>query len=164
MISWTRYMINLRPCTKQVKNDTEQEWKQKYSRCLKIHFGLTFLKQKWIISSQSSTNQLQTLEKVESLAYVFNFRYRFIARHPPPLYCEWFLSIDNSVRRLLVLKLVLYSLLDDAIDGLRTNSANADPFWLVSGCGIFIKNTFFRSGPDNFLSEVNTRAYICPAC
>ena len=37
--------------------------------------------------------------------------------------CKWFLSIDNSVRRLLLLKIVLHSLFADAIDGLRPNLA-----------------------------------------
>ena len=36
------------------------------------------------------------------------------------------MSIDNSVRRLLLLKIVLHSLFADAIDGLRPNSAYAD--------------------------------------
>ena len=27
MILWTKYFDNLRPCTKQVKNDTETKWK-----------------------------------------------------------------------------------------------------------------------------------------
>ena len=61
----------------------------------------------------------------------------------PPFYCEWFLSIDNSVRRLLMLKIVLHSLFADAIDCLRPDSPYPDPFWLISGCSICIKNTFF---------------------
>ena len=74
-----------------------------------------------IISSRT-TSLLQIFVKFESLAYVFNFRYRFIAR--PPFYCKKF-SIDNSVRRLLLLKFVLHSLFADAIGGLRPNSAYA---------------------------------------
>ena len=69
------------------------------------------------------TSLLQILEKFKSLAYVFNFRYRFIAR--PPVLLQKKFSIDNSVRRLLLLKIVLHSLFDDAIDGLRPNSAYA---------------------------------------
>ena len=48
---------------------------------------------------------------------------------PPPLpfYCKKKFSIDNSVRRLLLLKIVLHSLFADAIDGLRPNSAYAGP-------------------------------------
>ena len=51
--------------------------------------------------------------------------------------------IDNSVRRVLLLKIVLYSLFADAIDGLRPNSAYADPFWWISGWSICIKKTLF---------------------
>ena len=28
MILWTKYLDNSRPCTKQVKNDTEKQWKK----------------------------------------------------------------------------------------------------------------------------------------
>ena len=58
--------------------------------------------------------------------YVFNFKYRFIAR--PPVLLQKIFSMYNSVRRLLLLKIVLHSLFADAIDGLRPNSAYADPF------------------------------------
>ena len=44
----------------------------------------------------------------------------------PPYYCENILSIDNSVRRLLLLKIVLHSLFADAVDGLRPKSAYTD--------------------------------------
>ena len=48
---------------------------------------------------------------------------------PEPLfYCKTFCSIDNSVRRLLLLEIVLHSLFADALYGLRPNSAYADPF------------------------------------
>ena len=80
------------------------------------------------------------LKKIKSFAYVVNFRYSVFAR--PPFYCKWFVSIDNSVRRLLLLKIVLHYLFDDAIHGLRPNSAYADPFWLICGCSICIKKTF----------------------
>ena len=46
----------------------------------------------------------------------------------PPFYCKIFFSIDNSVQRLLLLKIVLHSLFADTINGLRPNSAYADPF------------------------------------
>ena len=116
------------------------------SRCLKNHFQLDF-KQYGIISSRTSTSLLQVFEKFKSLAYVFNFRYMFIAR--PPVLFKKKLSIDNSVRRLLLLKIVLHSLFADAIDGLRPNSAYADPFWLICGGSICIIKTFFHSGRDN---------------
>ena len=59
-------------------------------------------------------------------------------------------SIDNSVRRLLLLKIVLFSLFTDAIGGLRPNSAYADPFLLMCSGSICIKKPFFHLGRDNF--------------
>ena len=61
----------------------------------------------------------------------------------PPFYCKIFFSIDNSVRRFLLLKIVLHSLFADAIDDLRPNSAYTDPFWLICGGSICIIKTFF---------------------
>ena len=71
--------------------------------------------------------------------------------------------MDNSVQRLLLLKIVLHSLFADAIDGLRPNSAYADPLWWISGWSICIKIPYFHSGRKNFKSEVNTWVYIGPA-
>ena len=62
----------------------------------------------------------------------------------------------------MLLKIVLPSLFADAIDGLRPNSAYADPLWWISGGSICIKKTFFHSGRNNFKSEVNTWVYIGP--
>ena len=73
----------------------------------------------------------------------------------PPVLLKVFFSIDNSVRRLLLLKIVLHSLFADAIDGLRPNSAYANLIWLICGVSMCIKKTFFHSGRDNFKSEVN---------
>ena len=149
MILCINFMDNLRHCTKQVKNDTEKQWKKFVADVLKSFFGL-------IVDRMESYRPehllvyYKFLKKVKSLAYVVNFRYRFIARPPPPFYCKWFLSIDNSVRRLLLLKIVLHSLLADAIDGLRPNSAWTDPFLLISGCSICIKRPLFHSARDNF--------------
>ena len=111
------------------------------SRWLKNHFQLD-IKQYGIISSWTSTSLIQILEKFESLAYmyVFYFRYRFIARQHVLLQKK---SIDNSVRRLPLLKIVLHSLFADAIDGLRPNSAYANPFWFICRGSICIKNTFY---------------------
>ena len=78
----------------------------------------------------------------------------------PPFYCKWFLSVDNSVQRLLLLKIVLHSLFADDIDGLRPNSAYADAFWCISGWNICIKRPYFHSGRNSFKSEVNTWVYI----
>ena len=76
----------------------------------------------------------------------------------PPFYCKKIFSIDNSARRLLLLKIVLHSLFADAIDGSRPNSAYADPFCLIYGGSICIKRHFFHSVRDNFKPEVNTSA------
>ena len=125
MILSTKYLDNLRPFTKQVKNDTEKQWKKFEADVWKIYFGLTFNR----MESYHPEHLLvyyKFLKTIISLAYVVNFRYTFTAR--PPFYCKWFLSIDNSVRRLLLLKIVMHSLFADAIDGLRPNSAYAVPF------------------------------------
>ena len=121
----TKYLYNLRPFTKHVKNDKEKQWKKFEANVWKIFFVLTFNR----MESYHPEHKLvyyKFLKKIISLAYVVNFRYTFNAR--PPFYCKWFLSIDNSVWRLLLLKIVLHSLFADAIDGLRPNSAYADPF------------------------------------
>ena len=81
----------------------------------------------------------------------------------PPFYCKWFMLIDNSVRRLLLLKIVLHSLFADAMDGLRPNSAYTDPFWWISGWRMCLKRPYFHSGWNNFKSEVNTWVFIDPA-
>ena len=81
----------------------------------------------------------------------------------PPFYCKWFLSIDNSVQRLLLLKIVLHSLFADAIDGLRPNSAYADRLCGYPVKAFAQKRPYFHSGRNNFKSEVNTWAYIGPA-
>ena len=83
---------------------------------------------------------LQIFEKVKSVAYLVHFRYWFIARTTlHPFYCKWFLTMDNWVRRLLLLKMLLYFLMADAIDDLRPNWAYTGPFWVLSGCVISIK-------------------------
>ena len=63
-----------------------------------------------------------------------------------PFYSKWFLSIYNSVQRLLLLKIVLHFLFADAIDGLRPNSAYTDPFWWISCGRICLKNLIFIQG------------------
>ena len=139
MILSTKYLDNLRPFTKQVKNDKEEKkWKKFEADVWKI----SYIQYTKIKSSRTSTSLLQVPEKFISLAYVVNFRYTFNAR-TPSFFCKWFLSIDNSVRRFLLLKIVLHFLFADAIDGLRPNSAYADPFWRISGWRICIKKTLF---------------------
>ena len=81
----------------------------------------------------------------------------------PPFYCKNIFSIDNSVRKFLLLKIVLHSLFTDAIDGLRPNAAYLDPFWLICGGSICMKKKIFHSGRGNFKSEVNTLVQIGPA-
>ena len=82
MILWTKYLDNSRPCTKQVKMMQQNNEKSLYQMS-ENHFQLEF-KQYGIISSRTSTctSLLRILEKIKSLAYVFNFRYRSIARPP----------------------------------------------------------------------------------
>ena len=42
MILWTKYFDNSRPCTKQMKNDTEKQWKKFVADVWKIIFSMTF--------------------------------------------------------------------------------------------------------------------------
>ena len=42
MILWNKYLDNSWPCTKQVKNDTEKQWKKFVADVWKIIFSLTF--------------------------------------------------------------------------------------------------------------------------
>ena len=136
----TKYLDNLRPFTKHVKNYKEKQWKKFEADVWKILFGLTFNR----MESYHPEHLLvyyKFLKKFISLANVVNFRYTFNAR--PPFYCKWYLSIDNSVRRLLLLKIVQHSLFADAIDGLQPNSAYADPFWWISGWSICLRKSLF---------------------
>ena len=64
------------------------------------------------------------------------------------------MEVDNSVRRLLLLKIVLHSLFAHAIDGLRPNLAYADPFWWISGWSICLKRPHFHSRRNNFKSSI----------
>ena len=41
MILWTKFLVNSWPCTKQVKNDTEKQWKKFEADDWKIIFSLT---------------------------------------------------------------------------------------------------------------------------
>ena len=155
MILWTKYLDNSWPCTKQVKNDTEKQWKKFEADVRKIIFS-------------STLNSMESYQPEHLLVY-----YKFLKNlnlwrtyltsdigllQEPPVFCKKNFSIDNSARRLLLLKIVLHSLFADAIDGLRPNSAYTDPFSLICGGSICIKKTFFHSGRNNFKSEVNTWA------
>ena len=142
MILWTKYLDNSRPCTKQMKNDTEKPWKKFAADVSKIIFNLTF-------------NSMESYHPEHLLVY-----YKFLKNlnlwrmyltsgmgllQDPPFYCiqsKNFCSIDNSIRRLLLLKIVLHTLFTDALYGLRPNSAYADPFWLICGGSICIKRPF----------------------
>ena len=80
MILITKYLDNLRPFTKQVKNDKEKHWKKFRADVWKICFGLTFNR----MESYHPEHQLvyyKFLKKI-SLARVVNFRYSFNARTP----------------------------------------------------------------------------------
>ena len=73
MILWTKYLDNLRPCTKQVKNDAEKQLKEFVADIWKIIFGLTFNR----IESYHPEHLLvynKFLKKVKSFANVVNFR------------------------------------------------------------------------------------------
>ena len=41
MMLWTKYIDNSRPCTKQVKNETEKQWKKLEADVWKVMFNLT---------------------------------------------------------------------------------------------------------------------------
>ena len=90
------------------------------SRCLKNHFRFDL-------------NRMESYHPEHLLLY-----HKFLKKlifgvcigllQDPPFYCKWYLLIDNSVRRLLLIKIVLRSLFADAVDGLRPNSAYTDQF------------------------------------
>ena len=140
MILSTKYLDNLRLFSKQVKNDKEKQWKKFEADVWKIFFGLNF-------------NRMESYDPEHLLVYYKFLKNLFLLRtestsgirlmQDPPFYCKWFLSIDNSVRRLLLLKIVLHYLFADAIDVLRPNLAYADPFWWISGWSICPKKTLF---------------------
>ena len=94
------------------------------SRCLKIIFSLT-------LNSMESYNPEHLLVYYKFLKNLNLWRTYSTSGigllQDPPFYCKFVFSIDYSVRRLLLLKIVLHSLFADAIDGLRPNSAYADP-------------------------------------
>ena len=77
----TKYLDNLRPFTKQVKNDKGKHWKKFEADVWKVSFGLTFNR----MESYYPEHQLVYyifLEKIISLARVVNFRYSFNAITP----------------------------------------------------------------------------------
>ena len=74
MILSTKYLDNLRPFTKHVKNDKVKQWK-KFEEMSEKSFSVWF-KQNRIISSRTSTSLLQILEN-------FNF---FGVRSQVPVY------------------------------------------------------------------------------
>ena len=77
----TMYLYNLRPFTKQVKNDKKKQWKKFEADVWKIFFGLTFNR----MESYHPEHKLvyyKFLKKTISLAYVVNFRYTLNARPP----------------------------------------------------------------------------------
>ena len=140
MILWTKYLDNSWPCTKQVKNDTEKQWKKFEADVWKIIFSLTLSSMK----SYQPERLLVYYKFLKDLNLCRTYSTSCIGLlQDPPFYCNFFFSIDNSVRRLLLLKIVLHSLFADAIDGLRPNSAYADPFWLICGGSICIKKDLF---------------------
>ena len=128
MILWTKYLDNSRPCTKQVKNDTEKQWKKFVADVWKIIFSLTFNS----MEPYHPEHLLVYYEFLKNLNFWRTYSTSGIGLlQNTPFYCKKLCSIDNSVRSLLLLKIVLHSLFADALYGLRPNSAYADPFWLI---------------------------------
>ena len=62
MILSTKYLNNLRPFTKQVKNDKEKQWKKFEADVWKIF--LVWLLAEWNHITRTSTSLLQFLEKL----------------------------------------------------------------------------------------------------
>ena len=60
----------------------------------------------------------------------------------PPVLLTMIVLIDNSVRILLLLNIVLYFLIADSMDSLRPILAYTYLFWVNPGCGICIKKPF----------------------
>ena len=136
---------------------TGEKWYRKTtkivgSRCLKNRFQLNFWRY-GIISSPTSTSLLQIFENL-NLRRTYSTSVIGLLQETP-FYCKNFCWIDNSVRRLLLLKIVLHSLFADALYGLWPNSAYTDPFWSKCGGSVCIKNLFFHSGRDNFKAKVS---------
>ena len=161
MILWTKCLDNSRPCTKQVKNDTEKQWKKFVADVWKINFSLTLNS----MESYHPEHLLVYYKFLKNLNLLRTYSTSGICLLQDPLfYCKKY-SINNSVRRLLLLIIVLHSLFADAIDGLRPNSAYADPFWLICGGSICIKYTFFpfRTGKllvAGYKSVLNIKGFL----
>ena len=140
MILWTKYLDNSRPCTKQMKKWYRKTMKKFVADVWKIVFSLTFNSMESYHPEQLQVNYkfLENLNlwRTYSTSGIGLFQ-------EPPFYCKSFCSTDNSVRRYLLLKIVLHSLIADAFYGLRPNSAFAVPFWLICGSSICIKRPFF---------------------
>ena len=79
---------------------------------------------------------------------ILNVRYMFIVKLT--VWLELILSIDKSVRRLLMLKSVLYSLMVVALEGLQPNSAVRMPVLFYIRLWQWHKKTVVRCGRDHF--------------
>ena len=74
MILSTKYLYNLRPFTKQVKNDKEKQWKKFEADVWKIFFGSTF-------------NRMESYHPEHKLVYYkFLKNYFFGVRSQLPVY------------------------------------------------------------------------------
>ena len=81
MILSTKYLDNLRPFTKQVRNNKEKQWKKFEADVWKIFFGFFFNR----MESYHPEHLLvyyKFLKNLIFLAYVVNFRYTFNERPP----------------------------------------------------------------------------------
>ena len=111
MILWTKNLDNSRPCTKQVINDKEKQWKKFVADVWKIIFSLTF-------------NSMDSYHPEHLLVYnkflkILNLWPTYSTSgigllQDTPFYCKT-ISIDNSARRLLLIKSVLHSLFAGSI-------------------------------------------------
>ena len=125
---------------KQVKNDTEKPWKKLAADVWKIIFSLIFKR----MESHHPKHLLIYYKFLKNLNLWHRYSTSSIGLlHDTPFYCKNICSKDNSVRRLLLLKIVLHSLFADALYDLWPNSAYADSFWLICGGSICIKKDLF---------------------
>ena len=106
------------------KNDTEKKWKKFKANVWKIIFSLTFNS----MESYHPEHLLVYFKFLKNSDLWRTYSTSGIGLLQDPRFITKRFLIDNSVRRLLLLNIVLHSLFADAIDGLRPNAAYADPY------------------------------------
>ena len=128
------------------KNDSEKRWKTFVADICKIIFNLTFNS----MESYHPEHILVYYKFLKNLNLWRTYSTSCIGLLQNSLFIAFFFSIDNSVRRLLLLKIVLHSLFADVIIGLRPNTVYAYPFDLYAVVAFAYKNFFSHLGRDNF--------------